>query len=73
MDNILSPCVRNCCLDEDDICLGCFRSIDEIIQWSDATALQKLEIITRANARKSEYRRKYGSYTDFRGNSIEED
>lgn len=28
-----SPCVRNCCLDEKDICLGCFRHIDEIIGW----------------------------------------
>ncbi|WP_239649575.1 DUF1289 domain-containing protein [Methylocucumis oryzae] len=21
-----SPCVRNCCLNNDDVCLGCFRS-----------------------------------------------
>ncbi len=28
-----SPCVRNCCLNGDDICLGCFRHIDEIVAW----------------------------------------
>jgi len=54
--------VRNCCLDEDDICLGCFRSIDEIIQWGGATERQKQKIISLANARKIEHRRKYGSY-----------
>ena len=31
---IYSPCVRNCCLDNNDICLGCFRSLSEITQWS---------------------------------------
>jgi len=49
---IISPCVRNCCLNEEDICLGCFRSIDEILQWSNATAQQKQKIIQLANARK---------------------
>ena len=28
-----SPCVGNCCLDDDLICLGCFRSLDEIKEW----------------------------------------
>lgn len=31
--SIASPCIRVCCLDADDICLGCFRSLDEIKQW----------------------------------------
>ena len=29
-----SPCIRNCCLDNDDICMGCFRSLTEITQWT---------------------------------------
>ncbi len=29
-----SPCVRNCCLDDNDICWGCFRSLAEITQWT---------------------------------------
>ncbi|EGW20819.1 DUF1289 domain-containing protein [Methylobacter tundripaludum] len=52
MINIISPCVRNCCLNGEDVCLGCFRSIDEILQWSDATEQQKQKIIYLANARK---------------------
>ncbi|MGZ8185918.1 MAG: DUF1289 domain-containing protein [Methylobacter sp.] len=33
-DRIASPCIRNCCLNNDDICLGCFRSLHEIINCS---------------------------------------
>ena len=31
-----SPCVRRCCLTDDDICLGCFRSLEEILRWSES-------------------------------------
>jgi len=33
-DDIESPCIRNCCLDNKDICMGCFRSLEEITQWT---------------------------------------
>ena len=33
-----SPCVRNCCLDKKDVCIGCGRTVDEIIRWGDADA-----------------------------------
>jgi predicted Fe-S protein YdhL (DUF1289 family) len=28
-----SPCVSICALDNDDICLGCQRTVDEITRW----------------------------------------
>lgn len=28
-----SPCIRACCLDDDDVCLGCYRNLQEIIDW----------------------------------------
>ncbi|MCW8848191.1 MAG: DUF1289 domain-containing protein [Sedimenticola sp.] len=31
---IASPCVRMCTLDDDDICIGCGRSLEEIKQWT---------------------------------------
>ena len=49
--NILSPCVRKCCLNEYDICLGCRRSLEEIKQWSEATDERKLEILRNAQLR----------------------
>lgn len=52
-DEVNSPCVRNCCLDDDDICIGCARSVDEIIEWGGATNLRKLEILAGAEKRKN--------------------
>jgi len=46
-----SPCVRNCCLDDDDVCLGCGRAIEEITGWNRASLEEKREIITRAGER----------------------
>ena len=49
---VSSPCVRNCCLDEEDICIGCGRTVDEIIRWSDAGNKEKLEILVAAKKRR---------------------
>ena len=47
-----SPCVRNCCLDESDICLGCYRHISEIIGWRNKSESQRKEILARCKQRK---------------------
>jgi uncharacterized protein len=51
-DRVMSPCVRNCCLNEQDICLGCFRSLDEIKQWLLVDDFTRRLILARANIRK---------------------
>ena len=38
-----SPCISVCLLDENDICVGCFRSAEEVTDWFVATAEQKRE------------------------------
>ena len=47
-----SPCIRNCTLDDDDICLGCFRSLDEICAWGGASNEQRREMLELAIARR---------------------
>ena len=47
-----SPCVRNCCLDEGDVCLGCGRHVDEILAWHGADAAQRNAILANAGARR---------------------
>ncbi len=47
-----SPCVRNCCLDNNDICLGCFRSLDEIRQWSTAEDQIRKEFLLNTEKRR---------------------
>lgn len=49
-----SPCVRNCCLDANDVCLGCHRSLDEILNWSSASTAEKQKILTSVAKRKEE-------------------
>ena len=46
------PCVRNCCLDDDDICLGCFRSFEEIKHWNEALEPERFAILKNAQQRK---------------------
>lgn len=51
-----SPCVRNCCLNEEDICLGCFRSLDEIIHWSESTDAERRTILASTEQRRQAHR-----------------
>jgi hypothetical protein len=51
VDPLASPCVRNCCLDESDVCMGCGRSLDEIVAWGTATDEEKVATLARSRAR----------------------
>ncbi|MDT8424369.1 MAG: DsbA family protein [Methyloprofundus sp.] len=52
---IESPCIRQCCLNNDDICLGCFRTLDEITQWSYYSNTEKQSALAHAAQRKTLY------------------
>ena len=45
--NLISPCVALCKLTEGDICIGCKRTIEEIINWRTYTDNQKNAVFTR--------------------------
>jgi len=51
---IPSPCVRNCCLDEHDVCLGCGRTLDEIRLWGEADDAMRRRILSSAALRRAE-------------------
>jgi len=44
---IESPCIKICTLDDDHICLGCRRTIDEISAWPKLNDEEKLKILER--------------------------
>ena len=46
-----SPCRRACTLDREDICVGCGRTLDEILEWSRASIDRKHAIVAAADAR----------------------
>ncbi|MEM1174994.1 MAG: DUF1289 domain-containing protein [Pseudomonadota bacterium] len=41
----LSPCVMICTLDDDDRCLGCGRSVDQISNWALMNKAQQWDVI----------------------------
>lgn len=47
-----APCVRNCCLDEQDICMGCGRHFTEIQQWHSMSTEQRSELLAVAAKRR---------------------
>ncbi|WP_263143945.1 DUF1289 domain-containing protein [Pseudomonas sp. RIT-PI-AD] len=48
-----SPCVRQCCLDDAQVCLGCGRTLDEIREWRAASDARRLQIGRDARARRA--------------------
>ena len=56
---IQSPCIRQCCLDAEDICVGCFRTITEIMDWQKSTQTQKREVLANCALRKQKHYAKY--------------
>ena len=46
-----SPCISVCVLDDQDICMGCYRSAAEITDWFMATDEQKREFLRLAGER----------------------
>jgi hypothetical protein len=45
--------VSICALNEDEICMGCYRSADEIADWFLAGDEEKREILARCDERRS--------------------
>lgn len=49
---IPSPCLRKCCLDERDVCLGCYRKIDEITGWTAMNNEERQQTLDRCQQRR---------------------
>jgi len=46
-EDFLSPCVKVCNLDSDFVCIGCGRSIEEILKWQEYTVEQQTAVLDR--------------------------
>lgn len=53
-DDISSPCVKKCSLDEQGVCTSCLRTIQEIVVWPYAGKEMKRRIIGNVRMRKQE-------------------
>jgi len=48
---VASPCVSLCALDEDDLCVGCQRSADEIRRWGLMGNEERRDVLQRCSER----------------------
>jgi uncharacterized protein len=55
-DVIISPCVGICALNDDDVCVGCYRTGVEISHWGDMKENERRAILELVKEReKSSY------------------
>lgn len=48
---VISPCVGVCALDADDMCIGCYRTGEEITYWGRYTQAEKRQVMERVGQR----------------------
>jgi predicted Fe-S protein YdhL (DUF1289 family) len=48
--------VRDCCLDEAEVCMGCGRTLQEILRWHAASGDEREAILALAKTRVAERR-----------------
>ncbi len=51
-DTIKNPCIHVCTLDENDICMGCYRTKEEIRQWFRYSDQEKLQVLKNIEERR---------------------
>ena len=61
--DVASPCTSVCKLDADELCIGCGRSVEEIMGWTRMSAAEKIA----ANRRAANRRRTMANNTGANG------
>jgi len=51
---VSSPCIRKCTLDQDNICVGCFRSEREIVGWLRMDEAEQRATLQRCEVRQTQ-------------------
>lgn len=49
-----SPCISVCRLDEQKVCTGCWRHVEDIREWRAATDERRREIVREADRRRAQ-------------------
>ena len=51
VEEVVSPCMGVCVLDDDDMCIGCYRTCGEIASWAAANNAERQTILDRVDER----------------------
>lgn len=53
-ERVSSPCVSICALDERDICIGCHRTGDEILRWTQMSNDERRQVLVEVVQREQQ-------------------
>ena len=45
--NVITPCISQCKLDDNDICIACYRTASEISDWMYKSEDEQIDIVIR--------------------------
>ncbi|MDE2593465.1 MAG: DUF1289 domain-containing protein [Burkholderiales bacterium] len=48
---VASPCIRHCTLNDQDVCVGCGRTLADIVGWTKMSEAEKALCVARAAER----------------------
>ena len=51
---VKSPCIEVCSLNGSDVCIGCYRTANEIIEWFSANDQRKREFLAAVSDRRAQ-------------------
>jgi len=51
-NEVKSPCINVCKYDEDEVCMGCYRTMNEITGWLFMDNRQKMKSLENAEERR---------------------
>lgn len=54
VNEIPSPCVSICALNDEDVCVGCYRTGDEITRWWGMENAEKQQTLDKAKERETQ-------------------
>ena len=52
-EEVQSPCINICELSNDNICNGCYRTLEEISAWSFASVEERRQIVCNVKKRQA--------------------
>lgn len=50
-EQVKSPCISVCMLNNDDVCEGCYRTVKEITDWTELCNEQKQAVMVKVRER----------------------
>ncbi len=62
MKEVKNPCIQVCRYDDDGVCVGCYRTMQEAANWIFLSTEQKTEILRKTEERKNSIKTESNDY-----------